>query len=65
MNNVQVRKLLNDYYKNSFQPNLKIVAQQIQVSYWHLLKFKNNKVDLSDKTLNKIIAFLDEQQKEA
>lgn len=62
LKNKQVREAFLNYYKSNYKPSLSIITEEIGISYAHFLKFKNERLDLSDKLLERIVQFLAEQE---
>ena len=56
-----VREALNEWADNTYNPNLRLVSEVIEVSYPMLIQFKNNKTNLGKENLKKVYDFLKEQ----
>lgn len=53
-----VREALNEWADNTYNPNLRLVSEGIEVSYPMLIQFKNNKTNLGKENLKKVYDFL-------
>ena len=58
MNNSNVRKLFLNYCDNHNSPSIKKLAVNIGLSYFTIIKWRNSSIDLSGKSLEKIITFI-------
>jgi hypothetical protein len=58
MNNDAIRRLFLNYCDNHHSPNLKKLAKAMGISYFSLIKWKNDKRQFSALTLEKVIAFI-------
>lgn len=56
-----VREALNEWADNTYNPNLRLVSEVIEVSYPMLIQFKNNKTNLGKENLKKVYNFLKQQ----
>ena len=56
-----VREALNEWADNTYNPNLRLVSEVIEVSYPMLIQFKNNKTNLGKENLKKVYDFLKQQ----
>lgn len=59
--NKEIRKRFNQYWKDNFQPNLKLIANYIDTGYTNFKSFNSNHKDYGQQTLKKIDSFLKEQ----
>lgn len=59
--NKEIRKRFNQYWKENFQPNLKLISNYIDIGYINFKSFNSNHKDYGQKTLQKIDSFLKEQ----
>lgn len=56
-----VREALNEWADNTYNPNLRLVSEEIEVTYPMLIQFKNNKTNLGKENLKKVYNFLKQQ----
>ena len=61
--NQSVRKKFNKYLFDYKNPSLRLIAEEVGISYKYLTNFKNGKVDLSTESLKKIIKFIKKYDK--
>ena len=64
-NNNQLRSLFNGWVEQNYFPSMKVVAEKIGISYYTLLKWKNNQMDFGQLNLIKIMLFLQKHQQTA
>jgi hypothetical protein len=60
--NSEVREQFKQFRTEHFEPSIRVIAENIGTAYNHLLLFKNNKIDLGQKTLVKLVQFMQENQ---
>lgn len=56
--NSEVREQFKQFRKEHFEPSIRVIAEKIDTSYNHLLLFKNKKIELGQKTLVKLVEFM-------
>jgi hypothetical protein len=64
INNDIVRALFNDYYMKNMKPNLQMLAKEIGVGYFYLIKWRKGK-DIAEESLMKIITYIQKKQQSA
>jgi len=58
MNNDDVRQLFEDYYIKALKPNLRLVADQMGINYWYLIKWRNRHRQAPDSILKMIVSYI-------
>lgn len=61
--NNQTRAMLEEFWEKNYQPKYTVLAKEMGVTYTYLMDFKNGGRDLGAETLNKIINFIEENNK--
>lgn len=56
--NTEVRNLFNEYYREEFHPNLRMVSKKLNLGYATLKNFKTG-TDTTYSNLTKILTFLE------
>lgn len=58
MDNKTIRRLFLTYCDNHNSPSMAQIAKGIGISYYSLLKWRNDKHDYSEKSLEKVLTFI-------
>lgn len=58
LSNQEIRDRYNRFYEAYYRPNMRLIAEAIMMDHHYLIKFKNNKIDIGEETLQKIDEFL-------
>ena len=61
--NEQVREMLEDFRANHFNPTYVVLAKEIGLAYTYLVNFKNGDKEMGQEGLERVVRFIEEQEK--
>lgn len=59
MNNEETRINFNEWLKNNYQPQIKLVTKDIDIEYYYFAQWLNGKKNMSQSKLDKVNNFIE------
>lgn len=57
--NSRLREKYLNFFREYYEPNQQLIAKDINVNYSYFMKWRKNKLDMTDETLDKVERFLE------